>query len=227
MAYRTWGVRTSLPRPLSRNERIADCCVNGVAISAGLVGVVVLMVVAIPQANDRLTMSLLVYAAGLLAMLTTSALYNALPSSRHKDLLRRLDHAAIFLMIAGTYTPFLQMKLDAGWARWLLVYVWAVAGVGVTLKLIWINRFERLSVLLYLFLGWTILVVIGPLSTAMATPAVVLLAIGGVLYSAGVLFHLWEQLAYQQAIWHGFVAAAAACHYAAVLGGVVLSGGFS
>jgi hemolysin III len=185
------------------------------------------MAVAAPQGRLTLTLSLLVYSFGLLAMLICSAVYNGSSASPRKNLLRRLDHAAIFLMIAGTYTPFLAVKMDGGWGRWLLLYVWAVAGVGVMLKLLWVNRFERLSVVLYLFLGWTILVAIDALFMATSFPAIVLLGTGGILYSVGVLFHLWEQLAYQQPIWHGCVAAAAACHYAAVLGEIALPGTFA
>jgi hemolysin III len=160
-------------------------------------------------------------------MLICSALYNGSSASPRKDLLRRLDHAAIFVMIAGTYTPFLAVKMDGGWSRWLLLYVWVVAGVGVILKLIWVNRFERLSVVLYLFLGWTILVAIDALFMATSFPAIALLAAGGVIYSVGVLFHLWERLAYQQPIWHACVAAATACHYAAVLGEIAVPGTFA
>jgi hemolysin III len=204
-----------------------DLWVNGLAIVAGLVGVIVLMAVAVPQGSRTLTVSLLVYSFGLLAMLICSALYNGGNATPRKDLLRRLDHAAIFVMIAGTYTPFLTMKIDGALGRWLLLHVWAVAGAGVMLKLIWVNCFARLSVVLYLFLGWTIVVAIEPLFASISLPAILLLIAGGVLYSVGVLFHLWERLTYQQPIWHGFVAAAAACHYAAVLGEIALPGTFT
>jgi hemolysin III len=130
-------------------------------------------------------------------------------------------------MIAGTYTPFLAMKIDGLWGHWLLVYVWAVAGAGVVLKLIWVNHFARLSVVLYLFLGWTIVIAIEPLLATVSPPAILLLVLGGVLYSIGVLFHLWERLPYQRAIWHGFVAAAAMCHYVAIMDQVVLPSGFT
>lgn len=216
------STRRREPRPLSRSEQIADAWVNSLAIAAGLVGVAVLMAIALPQENPALTFSLLTYSGGLLTMLISSALYNGGAASKHKDLLRRIDHAAIFVMIAGTYTPFLAVKIDGAWGRWLLLYVWAVAGVGVILKLVWVNRFVRLSVVLYLFLGWTIVVAIEPLFASISLSAILLLTAGGVLYSVGVLFHLWERLAYQQPIWHGFVAAAAACHYVAVLGEIAL-----
>jgi hemolysin III len=209
------------PRPLSRGEQIADRWVNGLAVVVGMIGAGVLIAVTIPQGSNARTCSVLVYCAGLLAMLVCSALYNGGDPSPRKDLLRRLDHAVIFVMIAGTYTPFLT-NMTGDWSRWLLVYVWAVAAIGAALKLIWPHRFDRLSVALYLFLGWTIVAAIKPLSAAVSTATIVLLAGGGVLYTVGVIFHLSEQLRYQQPIWHGFVAAAAACHYSAVMVGVAL-----
>ncbi len=193
-------------------------------VAAGLAGVVALVAVAAPQGNPALTLSVIVYGVGLLAMLIASALYNGGGAARHKDLLRRIDHAAIFVMIAGTYTPLVAMKMDGAWSQWLLLYVWSVALAGVMLKLIWVHRFPRLSVGLYLFLGWTIVVAFEPLSASMSPLGLALLVMGGVLYSVGVLFHLWERLPYQQPIWHAFVIAAAACHYAMVMGEVALPG---
>jgi hemolysin III len=206
---------------------MVDLLVNGLAIVAGIVGVIVLMAVAIPQGSLRLTFSLLVYSFGLLAMVICSAAYNGRAASPRKDLLRRLDHAAIFVMIAGTYTPFLVVTMEGASSRWLLLYVWVVAGLGVAVKLLRPYSFERLSVVLYLFLGWTILVAIDALLQVTSLPAIVLLGAGGILYTVGVAFHLWERLPYQQPIWHSFVAAGAACHYAAVLGEIALPGTFA
>jgi hemolysin III len=135
-------------------------------VVAGLVGVVVLVAVAAPRGNPALTLSLVIYGCGLLAMLITSALYNGGGAPKHKDLLRRIDHAAIFVMIAGTYNPLVAMKMDGGWSHGLLLYVWAVAVAGVILKLICVDRFPRLSVALYLFLGWTVVVAFEPLSAS-------------------------------------------------------------
>jgi len=208
-----------MPRPLSRSEQVADLWVHRLAIVLGVIGSIVLIAVAVPRGNFALILSLLVYSCGLLVVLVCSALYNAGNASPRKDLLRRLDHAAIFVMIAGTYTPFL-VKISDDWSGWLLIYVWFVAGVGATLKLVWINHFDRLSVILYLFLGWTILAALDALLAVVPAAAILLLVVGGILYTVGVIFHLWERLAYQQPIWHGFVIAAAACHYAAVFLGV-------
>jgi hemolysin III len=136
-------------------------------------------------------------------------------------LLRRLDHAAIFLMIAGTYTPFTLVRMGGGWGHGIAIFVWLVAVAGIALKLLYPRRLEGLSILLYLALGWAILVGLRPLFDAVPLPAIVMLGIGGVLYSVGVVFHLWQRLPYHNAIWHGFVLGAAACQWVAVLEGVV------
>ena len=161
-----------------------------------------------------------VYGAGLLTMLACSALYNLRPGSPSSEWLRRCDHAAIYAMIAGTYTPFTLLWLPRDWGWQFCLAVWSVAAFGIALKLAWPRRLERLSIALYLALGWSILLVIGPITAALPAEAEILLVAGGVLYSLGVVFHLWRRLPYQNAIWHGFVLAAAACHFAAIAVGL-------
>jgi len=204
-----------------RGERIADQCVHYAGLVAGPVGAVVLMVEAAERERLLTIVSVAIYGVGLLGMLGASALYNLAAPSRRKELLRRLDHAAIFLMIAGTYTPFTLVRMGGGWGLGIAVFVWLVAVVGMALKLLYPRRFERLSMLLYLALGWTILVGVRPLFDAVPLPAIVMLGIGGLLYTVGVVFHLWHRLPYHNAIWHGFVLGAAACQWVAVLDGVV------
>jgi hemolysin III len=165
--------------------------------------------------------TVVVYGAGLLAMLGCSALSNTTAPGPFKALWRRLDHAAIFVMIAGTYTPFAAVAIGGSWGTGLLVFVWSVAVAGVALKLFHPERIEALSTAAYLLLGWTILVAIDRLIAAVSLPALVLLASGGILYSVGVLFYRWRRLPYRRAIWHSFVLTGAACHYFAILDVVV------
>ena len=153
----------AMPRPLIRGERVVDGWVNAIGLAAGVVGFAILIGAAAPESGFALKASLVVYGGALVAMLGCSALYNARCESPRRDPFRRLDHAAIFVMIAATYTPFLAIKIGGLWGMGLLVYVWAVAGAGVAMKLLWLRRFERFSVVLYLFLGWTIVVAIDPL----------------------------------------------------------------
>jgi hemolysin III len=205
------------PRLESRSEWRVDAMVHIVGLILGLAASVVLVMVALPREASTVLVSVAVYAAGLLAMLGCSALYNVGGDGPRKAVWRRLDHAAIFVMIAGTYTPFLAIAIGGAWGTGLLVFVWTVAAAGVVLKLLHPGWRETLSIAAYLLLGWTILVAIDRLIAAVSLPALILLAAGGILYSIGVLFCQWDRLPYQKAIWHGFVLTAATCHYFAIL----------
>ena len=205
------------PRLESLSERRADALVHVVGVTLGIAACVALAIMALPDAGLAVLASLAVYGAGLLAMLGCSAVYNIGGHGPRKALWRRLDHAAIFVMIAGTYTPFAAIAIGGTWGTGLLVFVWTVAAAGMALKLLHPGRLKTLSIAAYLLLGWSILVAIDPLIAAVSLPALVLLVAGGILYSVGVLFYRWDGLSYNRAIWHGFVLAAAACQYAAVL----------
>ncbi|KTS81512.1 DNA-binding protein, partial [Pantoea dispersa] len=164
-----------------------------------------------------------VYVAGLLAMLTLSATYNLWPVSRAKWVLRRFDHSAIYLLIAATYTPFIVELKDSYFAIALLVGVWCVAIVGIWLKLRYPGRFDRLSVGLYLAMGWSGIMLYDRVVKALPAMALGFVLAGGILYSLGVIFHSWRRLRFQNAIWHGFVLLGAACHYTAVFDVVLAS----
>ncbi|WP_193370010.1 PAQR family membrane homeostasis protein TrhA [Pelagibius marinus] len=208
----------------SRAEHIADAVIHVLGLTFGLAACVSLIIAAWPSHDPLLHLALALYGLGLLAMLGCSALYNLSGHGPWKVIFRRFDHAAIFVIIAGTYTPFMVVVLGDAWGFGLLAFVWGVALAGVALKLFWPNRIDRLSVAAYLLLGWSIVVAAGPLLGAISVPGLVLLIVGGVLYSLGVVFHLWHRLPYQNAIWHAFVLAAAACHFSAVLSEVAIAG---
>jgi hemolysin III len=205
-----------------RGEQLVDRYIHYIGIVAGAIGSVALIVAAAHWHDAWLTASIVVYAVSLLFMIVASALYNVATPSRRKEWLRRLDHAAIFVMIAGTYTPFALIRIGGDWGLSILAGVWVAAIGGITLKLLYPRRFEALSIVLYLLVGWIILVAIRPLISAVSLTTLILIAIGGALYSLGIIFHLSIRLRYHNAIWHAFVLAGAACHYAAVLVGVVL-----
>jgi hemolysin III len=150
-------------------------------------------------------------------MLGCSAAYNLCRLTRHAAWLRHFDQAAIFLMIAGTYTPFTVLHLNGVWGLSLTGMIWSCACLGILVKVLHGRLFDRVSVGLYLVLGWIGLVILPPLVEALDPAALILLAVGGILYTVGVVFHLWERLPFQTAIWHLFVIAAAALHYAAVV----------
>jgi hemolysin III len=200
-----------------RHELLVDGVVHAIGVGLGLIAAIVLIVVACYFATAADIAAVSVYAAGLIGMLGFSAMYNLLPVSRWKWILRRFDHSAIYLLIAATYTPFIvQMKVSVT-SVVLMTGVWSVAVVGIVLKLFFPGRFDRLAIGLYLAMGWSGVMVYDVIADALPGPTLWLIAIGGVLYTAGVIFHVWERLRFHNAIWHGFVLLAAACHYVAVL----------
>lgn len=204
-------------RQCTRAELLADAVVHLLGLGFALAACITLIVFVALKPDLPRGLSLGIYGFGLLAMLACSALYNLTTHVKLKAMFRRFDHAAIFVMIAGTYTPFSLIVIGGLWGALLLGFVWSVALLGVFLKLRYPLRFEKLSVAAYLLLGWVILAALEPLVSGASLAALILLITGGGLYSLGVLFHLWERLPYQNAIWHVFVLAAAACHYAAIL----------
>ena len=206
-----------------RGEIIADGIVHAVGVIVGTISIIALIVLAAPTVGAWEFTSILIYGMGLLTVLTVSGLYNLWPISPVKWMLRRFDHSAIYLLIAGTYTPFItQMKAGAE-SLVLLVGVWLTSAVGIALKLSFPGRFDRLSILRDLFLSWSGVMAYESVFGALPDSTLWLLAIGGILYTAGVVFHLWESLRFQNAIWHTFVLVAAACHYGAVLDCLVLA----
>ncbi len=185
-----------------RAELIADGIVHIIGVCFGLVAATALIVLTAVYASAVDVAAVSVYAAGLLAMLAMSATYNLWPVSRAKWVLRRFDHSAIYLLIAATYTPLIMELKDSYFAIALLIGVWCIAILGIVLKLTRPGRYDRVAVGLYLALGWSGVMLYAPVV---------------VLYSLGVIFHAWQRLRFQNAIWHGFVLLGAACHYTAIL----------
>jgi hemolysin III len=203
-------------RPYTLGETVADIVVHGVAISAAIVGVVALLLEVTSARGPGETVAAAIYGFALLAMFCASAAYNAWPIGKLKWILRRFDHSGIYLLIAGTYTPLLTQLSSKPWAWTLGLVVWTGAIIGIVMKVSLPGRFDRLAIVIYLALGWTGLAA-SPLLIASFSPDILaLIVIGGVVYSLGVLFYLWEALRFHNAIWHGFVCLAAICHYTAI-----------
>jgi len=158
-----------------------------------------------------------VYAASLVLLYAASTAYHALPASRAKHILRVVDHIAIYILIAGSYTPFALGVLRGGWGWSIFGVVWGLAAVGVLHKTLLGFCLPRLSTLMYLGMGWLAIVAIGPLTRALPAGGLLLLLVGGLCYTAGVLLYVRDHLPYRHTVWHLFVMAGSACHYAAVL----------
>ena len=211
-------VKSCIPFPgYTLGERIADGCIHAVGVVASVVALATLLILGVKSNTTLWVVSLTIYGLALVATFGFSAGYHLVVRPKLKEWLRRLDHAAIFLMIAATYTPFVLIKMNTGWGLGLLALVWTMAAIGIAIKLLAPRFLEGLSIALYLVQGWAVLAAWEPLMSALPGRALTLLMIGGVLYTIGVVFHLWERLPYQNAIWHGFVLSAASCHFAAVI----------
>jgi hemolysin III len=206
-----------------RAERLADGVVHVLGIAFAVIGVAALVALAWRYASPTEMWAIGLYAFGLVAVKSISAAYNMWPISPTKWALRRYDHAAIYLLIAGTYTPFLT-QIESGPVLWALGgFVWTTALIGVALK-IWLpGRFDRLALVLYLCLGWSGVFAADAVIDALPSTTLWLIAIGGMTYSLGVIFHLWERLRFQNAIWHVFVLAASCVFYLAVFDTMVLA----
>ncbi len=205
------------------SEKWADGIVHGVGIVAAISGGSVLMTLSLlHHGGAGLAAATLLYTLCLIAMLAFSAIYNLTHPSRARPFLRRLDEAGIFLMIAGSYTPFTTQRFDGHWAISMTALVWSVALAGVAGKLLTNRIPDKVWTGIYIAFGWLVVVAIKPLVQGVPMAALVLLIVGGLIYTTGALvFH--SQLPYRRAIWHGFVVAAASVHFAAICTGVVLA----
>jgi hemolysin III len=198
-------------------EEIANAITHGVGWLGSIVGLVVLVSFAAVAGGALRVVSCVVFGATLVLLYAASTLYHALRGPRAKRVFRVLDHSAIFLLIAGTYTPLALVAIGGAWGWTLFGCVWFLAAVGVLLNTIAHGRWRWLSMTLYLTMGWLVVVAIKPLVAAVATPALVLIVLGGLAYTGGLAFYGWRRLPYAHAVWHLFVLAGSSLHFVAVL----------
>jgi len=198
-------------------EEIAHAITHGVGLLASIAGLVILIVFASLRGDAWHVVSVSVYGATLVLLYSASTFYHALPAPRAKSVFRTLDHAAIYLLIAGTYTPFMLVNLRGGWGWALFGVVWGLAVLGIVLEAVAKQRVRILSVVLYLGLGWLVAIAVKPLVQSVEPGGLVLLVAGGLAYSVGVVFYSWKRLPYHHAVWHVFVMAGSLFHFFAVL----------
>nr|AZC11034.1 putative hemolysin [Sodalis glossinidius] len=208
-------------KPLAKNyslaEEIANSVSHGVGVIFGIVGLVLMLNQAGEAgANAPALTSYSLYGGSMILLYLASTLYHAIPHPLAKRWLKKVDHCAIYLLIAGTYTPFLLICLASPLAKWLMVVIWLMAAVGIMFKLVFAHRFRAISIITYLTMGWLSLVVIYQLVQRLPAGGVALLAAGGVIYSLGVIFYVWERIPFNHAIWHGFVLGGTVCHFLAI-----------
>ncbi|MEZ9050456.1 MULTISPECIES: hemolysin III family protein [unclassified Vibrio] len=198
-------------------EERANAITHGLGVVLGVVGLVLLLIRAFDHQADILTIaSMAVYGSSIILLFLASTLYHSITTEKTKRLLKTLDHCAIYLLIAGSYTPFLLVSLRTPLAMGLMAVIWGIALVGIIMKIAFVYRFKRLSLVTYLAMGWLSLIVVYQLAMNIEMGGLVLLALGGVIYSLGVIFYVVKRIPYNHAIWHLFVLAGCACHFFAI-----------
>lgn len=206
-----------LDKVYSAGEEIAHALSHGLGAILGIVGLCVLVVRAALYGGALEIVASAIFGATLIVLYTASTLYHSIPIPSSKRWLRVIDHAAIYLLIAGTYTPFTLITLQGPWGWSLFGFVWGLATIGVIFKLFFTGRFELLSLGIYLLMGWCAVVATKPLLSALPAGGLWLLLAGGLAYTGGVAFYVMKQLPYHHAVWHLFVLAGSVLHYFAVL----------
>lgn len=204
-------------RPLSISEEMANSVSHGLALILAVAALPVLILSAARIGNTRFTIGATVFGATIILLYLASTLYHSLTHAGAKQFFRKVDHCAIFLLIAGSYTPFTLGVLRGPWGWTLLTIVWTLALVGIAMKLIAGHRHWWLSMVLYLVMGWLAIVAIKPILALVPMPGILLILAGGIAYSGGLAFFAAHRIRYHHFIWHLFVIAGTICHYLAVL----------
>ncbi len=214
--------RSPLPLPFySLGEEVAHTLTHGVGLVLSIAGLVILVAAAHLRGDVWHVIGCSVFGVTLVMLYAASTFYHGVRSQPVKRVLQRLDHAAIFLLIAGTYTPFTLVSLRGDWGWALLALVWGLALLGIILEAVPSRPVRGLSLTLYLGMGWLAVIAVGPLLRSLDWDGVVLLIVGGLIYTLGVLFYAWSRLPYNHAVWHLFVLAGSACHFSCVFGYVI------
>lgn len=206
------------PKPeYTLGEEVAHAITHGLGALASIAGLAALVGYSMLAGDFWHVLACSIFGATLILMYLASTLYHSITHERAKHVLRIIDHSAIYLLIAGTYTPFLLVTFRESFGLPLFAGMWALAFAGVAFKIFATGRLEKLSAGIYLAMGWIVLVIIKPFIESVPTGGLVLMVAGGLAYSGGVVFYLWERLPYNHAIWHGFVLAGSVLHYFAIL----------
>jgi hemolysin III len=212
------------PDCYSRGEETANRLTHALGAAFSVAGLVLMVVYSARYGDVWQVVSTAIFGATLVLLYTASTVYHSFQDERLSRVLQKFDHAAIFLLIAGTYTPFVLVTLRGPWGWSLFGVIWGMAAIGVVLKFWHAGRFTVLSTLIYIIMGWLVLIALKPLSAALPAGGMRLLVAGGLCYTGGAVFYLWRRLPYHHAIWHLFVLGGSVCHWASVFWYVVPGG---
>lgn len=209
--------KTAVYRKLTLGEEIFNSISHGIGTLLSIAGLVLLVVFSVLKGNAWHVVSFTIFGSTLVLLYLSSTLYHSFTKEKVKNVFARFDHAAIFLLIAGTYTPFLLTALRGALGWTLFGIIWGVALTGVVIRSIYLTRFRKLMVGLYLAMGWFFVVAIGPMMKNLPGISLLFLLLGGIFYSIGVIFYSWRSLKYAHGIWHLFVLAGSIMHFFAVI----------
>jgi hemolysin III len=198
-------------------EELANGITHGIGLALSVVGLIVLVVLSILRGNAWHIAGCTTFGVTLVLLYAASTMYHSSRSPRFKRILKILDHTAIYLLIAGTYTPFTLVNLRGFWGWTLFGLVWGLSAFGILWKLFHVDRFQIVSTLVYVAMGWLVLIAIKPVMSAVPLSGMAWLFAGGLFYTVGILFFAWKRVPYNHAIWHVFVMAGSICHYFAVM----------
>ena len=200
----------------TKREEIAHSITHGIGAILSIAGLVLLIVFSSLSGNPWKIVSVTIFGITMLLMYLSSTIVHSLPVGKWKDIFQIFDHSSIYLFIAGTYTPFLLVHLRSGIGWTLFGVIWGIAIIGIIFKVFFVKRFLILSTIFYILMGWLIVLVWEPLNQTVHNNGIMLLVIGGVLYTIGTIFFIWRKIPYHHVIWHLFVLAGSICHFFAI-----------
>lgn len=206
-----------MSRAQSFGEEVANTITHGFGALCSIVALMLMLILSVEDADPWRIAGVTVFGMALILMYMASTLYHAIPHPSAKRLLRVLDHCAIYLLIAGTYTPFLLVFMRGNWGWTLFFTLWSIAILGCGFKLFYTGKWDFISTLFYIAMGWMALLTIKPALENIPNMALLLMLLGGLSYTGGVLFYLWHRLPYHHAIWHLFVMGGSTIHFLAIL----------
>jgi len=204
-------------REYTFGEELANSITHGIGALLSVAGLVVLVILAVMHGTVWHVVSCSIYGASLIALYSASTLYHSFPQPHIKRILRIFDHASIYFLIAGTYTPFMLVNLRGPWGWTLFGLIWGLALCGVIFKIFFTGRFPKLSTVIYVLMGWLAVIAVKPMIELIPLGGLLLIAAGGIAYTSGVIFYVMHRMVYHHAVWHLFVLAGSALHFFAVL----------
>jgi hemolysin III len=209
--------KTIIQPSYSTKEDLANSVTHGIGTVLSLIGLALLVILATKSGDVWRVVSFSVYGSSLVILYLSSTLYHGIQKPHIKRLLRVLDHSTIYLLIAGSYTPFLLVSMRGAWGWSLFGVVWGLALLGIVFKVFFIGRFEALATAAYVLMGWLVVIAFNEMTNSVPPGGITLLVAGGLTYTLGVVFYAWKKLPFNHAIWHLFVLGGSACHFFAVL----------